>query len=95
MRDATLFGVRGAYRIVDRECIDVLSALRDALDGEELPLLAAKLTGRKIRAQDELDVAGVLHSGATIDEARLRDLVSSKPERFDTYLAIKAALPED
>ena len=52
-------------------------------------LVAAKLTGHKVREQDELDVTAVLESGVAIDEQRLRALVSFRPERFDVYEAIR------
>ena len=60
-------------------------------------LIAAKLTGQKIRPQDELDIAGVLQSGISLDEARLKDLVShsTHPDPFVVYLAIKATMTED
>ena len=54
-------------------------------------LLAAKLTGQKMRPQDEVDVAGVIQSGTPIDEPRLAALLASRPDRLDAYLAIKAA----
>ena len=52
-------------------------------------LVAAKLTGQKVRPQDELDIAGVLQSGVVLDEARLQDLMSARPERFEVFLAIR------
>jgi hypothetical protein len=58
-------------------------------------LVAAKLTGQKVRPQDELDIAGVLQSGVPLDEDRLRDLLSPRPDRFDVYLAIKATMTQD
>lgn len=58
-------------------------------------LLAAKLTGQKVRPQDELDIAGVIQSGTPIDEARLRSFVSARPGRWATYLAIKDRVPQD
>lgn len=61
---------------------------------DPLVLLAAKLTGQKVRPQDELDIAGVIRSGTPIDEERLRDLVSGKAGRFDVYSAIKADVQE-
>jgi hypothetical protein len=51
-------------------------------------LVAAKLTGQKIRPQDELDIAGVLQSGAPLDEALLQ-LVAGRPERFEVFEAIR------
>lgn len=59
-------------------------------------LLAAKLTGHKIRPQDQLDIAGVVRSGVPLDEARLRELVTAaKPGRFEVFLAIRDELTQD
>lgn len=58
-------------------------------------LVAAKLTGQKVRPQDELDISGVVQSGAPLDEGRLRGLLSARPDRFDIYLAIKSAMAQD
>lgn len=58
-------------------------------------LIAAKLTGQKVRPQDELDIAGVLQSGVSLDESRLRELTSSRPERFEVYLAIRDRIGQD
>jgi hypothetical protein len=52
-------------------------------------LVAAKLTGQKVRPQDELDVAGVLQAGVVLDEALLRNLVAARPERFEVFVAIR------
>lgn len=102
--------MRGRYRIVDAECLNVLKALRDAFRRSiangpvvrvgtvDLPvqqpevLVAAKLTGQKVRPQDELDIAGVLQSGVSLDESRLRELTATRPERLDVYLAIRGRI---
>lgn len=57
-------------------------------------LVAAKLTGQKVRPQDEVDIAGVIQSGTPIDEQRLAELVAARPGRFDVYVAIKAAVEQ-
>lgn len=58
-------------------------------------LVAAKLTGQKVRPQDELDIAGVVQSGVALDEARLRELVERhRPERFEVFLAIRDRLTQ-
>lgn len=73
-------------------------ALRVRVRSIEIPvqnpvvLLAAKLTGQKVRPQDELDIAGVIQSGTPIDEERLRELVATKSGRFEVYAGIKADL---
>jgi hypothetical protein len=68
--------------------------------GLELPiqepefLVAAKLTGQKIRPQDELDVAGVIQSGVGFDSDRVKELVRSHPGRFEAFLAIRDELAQ-
>jgi hypothetical protein len=62
---------------------------------EPAVLVAAKLTGQKVRPQDELDIAGVLQSGVPLDEPRLRQLTAARPERFDVYLAIRDRIVRD
>lgn len=58
-------------------------------------LVAAKLTGQKVRPQDELDIAGVLQSGINLDEARLRELITARPERFAIFEAIRDSLRDE
>jgi hypothetical protein len=58
-------------------------------------LVAAKLTGQKVRPQDELDIAGVLQSGVEFDVARLRELVRARPERLETFDAIRKRVGEE
>jgi hypothetical protein len=58
-------------------------------------LVAAKLTGHKVRPQDELDIAGVLQSGTELDEDRLRGLLAAQPERFEIFVAIRDRLLQD
>lgn len=58
-------------------------------------LVAAKLTGQKVRPQDELDIAGVLESGIALDEVRLRELVGARPERFEVYETIRRRLRDE
>ncbi len=57
-------------------------------------LVAAKLTGQKVRPQDELDIAGVLQSGVELEEARVRELVAARPERFQIFVAIRERLAQ-
>jgi hypothetical protein len=58
-------------------------------------LVAAKLTGHKVRPQDELDIASVLQSGVVLDEVRLRGLLAARPERLEIFLAIKERMAQD
>jgi hypothetical protein len=58
-------------------------------------LVAAKLTGQKVRPQDELDIAGVLQSGVSLDEARVRGLTATRPGRFDVYVTIRDRIVQD
>jgi hypothetical protein len=58
-------------------------------------LVAAKLTGQKVRPQDELDIAGVLQSGVPLDESRVRELTATRPGRFEVYLAIRDRIVQD
>jgi hypothetical protein len=58
-------------------------------------IVAAKLTGQKVRPQDELDIAGVLQSGTPLDEGLLERLVAARPERFDVFLAIRERIGQD
>ncbi len=58
-------------------------------------LVAAKLTGQKVRPQDELDIAGVIQSGIELDEVRLRQLLAGRPERFDIFVAIRDRMQQD
>lgn len=58
-------------------------------------LVAAKLTGQKVRYQDDLDIMGVLQSGVKLDENRLRELVAARPERFQVFEAIRQRLAEE
>lgn len=58
-------------------------------------LVAAKLTGQKVRPQDELDIAGLLESGIKLDEVRLRELLAARPERFEIFEAIRGRMTEE
>jgi hypothetical protein len=58
-------------------------------------LVAAKLTGQKVRPQDELDIAGVLQSGVVLDDARLRRLVAARSDRFEIFLEIRRRILEE
>ncbi len=58
-------------------------------------LVAAKLTGHKIRPQDELDIVAVLRSGVAFDAERVKDLVAPWPGRFERLLALRRSLGED
>ena len=58
-------------------------------------LVAAKLTGQKVRPQDELDIAAVLESGVPLDEIRLRKLVAIHPERFAVFEEIKRRMTDE
>ncbi|MBI4704491.1 MAG: hypothetical protein HY744_25595 [Deltaproteobacteria bacterium] len=58
-------------------------------------LIAAKLTGQKVRPQDELDIAGVLQSGVMLDEVRLQDLVAARPSRFEVFVEVRKRLVKE
>jgi hypothetical protein len=79
---------------IEHACIVTVRGLEVPVQEPEV-LLAAKLTGQKVRSQDEFDIAGLVWSRIAIDEARLRQLVRARPERFDVYLAIKASIAQD
>ncbi|MBI2377062.1 MAG: hypothetical protein HYV07_23885 [Deltaproteobacteria bacterium] len=55
-------------------------------------LVAAKLTGQRLRPQDELDVAAMLQSGVVLDASRVKDLIAARPERFELFEALRARL---
>jgi len=57
-------------------------------------LVAAKLTGQRVRPQDELDVAGVLQSDVALDEVRLRELLAARPDRFEVLVEIRRRIAE-
>lgn len=90
-----LRGMEDAWRgSIDHARIAVVRGLHVPVQELEV-LLAAKLTGQKVRSQDELDIAGLVWSRVAIDETRLRELVRARPDRFDVYLAIKESIPQD
>ena len=58
-------------------------------------LIASKLTGQKVRPQDELDIAAVLQCGIELDQDLLRELVAARPERFEVFEEIRRRIVED
>lgn len=84
-----LRGMEGAWaRSVERGPVVRVRGVALTVQQPEV-LVAAKLTGQKVRPQDELDVAGVLQAGVVLDEALLRNLVAARPERFEVFVAIR------
>jgi hypothetical protein len=58
-------------------------------------LVAAKLTGQKVRPQDELDIAAVFQSGTPIDAEQVRTFVAARPERFEVFEEIRRRIVGD
>ncbi|MBI4819459.1 MAG: hypothetical protein HY791_24520 [Deltaproteobacteria bacterium] len=58
-------------------------------------LLAAKLTGQKVRPQDQLDLAAVVSCRVPVDLNRLRELVAARPGRFELFEEIRMRVAEE
>jgi hypothetical protein len=58
-------------------------------------LVAAKLTGHRVRPQDELDVLGVLYSRVELDDDRIREFLTSWPDRLQLFEELREQVQED
>lgn len=85
--------MRGRFRIVDRVCLDLLCALRDAFAEEGLPFaLAGGMGVQALMAAAGLEHLLRLTSGVRLDEDLLEGLLAARRGRFDVLLAIRARL---
>jgi hypothetical protein len=92
---SSLRGLEDAWPLsIERGPVVRIGQLEVSVQQPEV-LVAAKLTGQKVRPQDELDIAGVLQSGVALDATLLENLLVAWPERFQHFLSIRARLMQD